>query len=146
HRLRQQQLDEFACIVQIDGAEHDRDQRHQKEHHADEAELRLHRIAAESHQAIGHEHEESDVRDEPPAAHHIASLVAEHLQNGVHAASPIQPRRIIVAIARSSVRWPVMRLSSSSVPTKVARPSSRKATSSASSSSSFMTCEVTSTV
>src|SRR6185437_13525260 len=55
--LREDQLDELTCVVEIDGAEDDGDERNDEEHDAHEAELRLDRVTAEAQQRIGH-HEE----------------------------------------------------------------------------------------
>ena len=59
HGLREQQLDELASAVEIHRAEHEIGERHDEQHHVDEAEQCLGLGVAESKQGPGRDREEA---------------------------------------------------------------------------------------
>src|SRR5690606_25655018 len=107
------------------------------------AERGLRRVVAEVEQPRGGQQEEQRVDDHPATAHQVEEGEPHDLHGGLHAATPFVIR---CATARSRRFSPVRSRIDWIVPLKRTVPSSRKRTSSASSSSSLMTCEVRITV
>ena len=139
--LRQHQLDEFPRVVDVRRSEHERDQRHQREDHVGQAQHRARAVAAKPEEQVRQAEQEQRVGDEPATADDVPELGLKQATDA-HAAL----MRMSRDTARSSRCSPVSRCKSSMVPWKRTTPSSRKRISSASSSTSLMRWDVSSTV
>ena len=145
YRLGEQELDEFACTVQVDGGEHEGHEWHHIEHDAGDTENCARVATGEAQQALGDSKEENAVHREPSASQHVARLVASDLHHdsrvpdahhGIRwgmwqrewqnaAAHAAASRTIKAAMARSRFLCPMVSLRSASAPLYRTRPSAR---------------------
>src|SRR6185312_7383478 len=100
------------------------------------------RVAAEPEQQLRRDEKEDGVAEEPAAPEHVEQLKRGDLRGYAHTTSFF----IIEAIARSRCGCPVNTRSFCTEPAYPTRPARKNTISSASSSSSLITCDVTSTV